>query len=55
MGEIRNTYKVLLGKSEGRKSHMRPWYRWKENIKIDLKEIGFEDVDRIQLAHDSHQ
>jgi hypothetical protein len=55
MGEMRNIYKVLLRKFEGRKPHMRPWHRWKENIKMDLKETGFEDVGGIQLVHDNHQ
>jgi hypothetical protein len=55
MGEMRNAYKVLVRKSEGRRRHTRPWYRWKYNIKMDLKEIGFEDVNWIQLAQDNHQ
>jgi hypothetical protein len=55
MGEMRNVYKVLLRKYEGRRPHMRSWHKWKENIKMDLKEIWFEDVDGIQLAHESHQ
>jgi hypothetical protein len=48
MGEIRNLYKVLVVKHKGRKG--RPRRGWENNIKMDLKEIGCEDVDWIHLA-----
>jgi hypothetical protein len=36
LGEKRNTYRILVGKPEGK----RPRYRWEDNIKMDLREIG---------------
>jgi hypothetical protein len=35
----RDTYRVLVGKPGGRRSHGRPGHRWVDNIKIDLKVI----------------
>jgi hypothetical protein len=42
MTEIRNANNILLGKSEGKRSLGRPRRRWENNIKIDLRKIGFE-------------
>jgi hypothetical protein len=36
-GEIRNAYKILVGKPEGKWPLGGPRYRWESNIKIDLK------------------
>jgi hypothetical protein len=44
MGEM-NAYKILVGKPEGRRPLGRPRHRWEDNIKMDLGEIGFGDVD----------
>jgi hypothetical protein len=52
MGEMRGAYNVLVGRPEGRRPLGRPRSRWKDNIKIDLKEIGFGDVDWIHCAQD---
>jgi hypothetical protein len=52
---IRNTYKVLIRKPEGRKTLGRPSRIWEENIRMDLREIGCEGVDRIHLAQDRDQ
>jgi hypothetical protein len=41
MGRIRNKYGVLVGKPEGKRSFGRLGRRWKGNIKVDLKEIGY--------------
>jgi hypothetical protein len=45
--EIRITriYKILVGKPEGRKPLGRPRRRWKDNIRMDLREMGWEGVD----------
>jgi hypothetical protein len=51
MGEVRDTY-ILVGKPEGRTALGRPRHRW-EDIKMDLGEIGFEDMDWIRLVQDS--
>jgi hypothetical protein len=40
MREKRNTYRILVGKSEGKRSLEKPRRRWVDNIKIDLREIG---------------
>ena len=47
-GEERGVYKVLVGKSEGR----RPRRRWVDNIRMDLQEVGFGYMDWIGLAQD---
>jgi hypothetical protein len=51
MGEKRNAYK-LLGKSEGRRPLGRLRRRWVDNIRMDLVEVGWGDVDWICLAQD---
>jgi hypothetical protein len=41
MGEGRNVYRVLVGKSEGKRPLERPGRRWEGGIKMDLREIGW--------------
>jgi hypothetical protein len=41
MGEVRGAYNILVGRPEGRRPLGRPWRRWEDNIKMDLREIGF--------------
>jgi hypothetical protein len=55
MGNKRNSYKVLVGKPEGKRPLGRPRRRWEDNIKIDLKEIVWGDMDWINLAQDRNQ
>jgi hypothetical protein len=50
MGEVRGAYNILVGKPEGRSPQGRPRRRWDDNIKMDLGEVGFGDVDLIHLA-----
>jgi hypothetical protein len=50
MGEKRNAYRLLAGKPEGRRPPGRPRRRWLDNIKMDLGEIGCDDMDWIGLA-----
>jgi hypothetical protein len=45
MGDMRNVYKVLVRRPEGKRSLERPRHMWKNNIKIDFKEIWWEVVD----------
>jgi hypothetical protein len=40
-GEKRNAYRILVGKPEGKKTLEGPRYRWVDNIKMDLREIGW--------------
>jgi hypothetical protein len=51
-GEVRGAYNILVGRSEGRRSIGRPRRRREDNIKMDIREIGFRDVDWIHLAQD---
>jgi hypothetical protein len=41
MGEGRKMHKVLVGKPEGKRSLERPWRRWENGIKMDVREIGW--------------
>lgn len=50
MGEIRNEHKILIRKSEGKRPLRRPRGGWNDYIKMDHKEVGWDDVDRILLA-----
>jgi hypothetical protein len=50
MGEIRNAYKILVGKSEGKRPLGRSRHKWKDNIKMALKEIVLESVDWIHIV-----
>ena len=53
MGESRGTYTVLVGKPEGRRSLGRPRRRWEDNIKMDLREVGWGGgTDCIDLVRD---
>jgi hypothetical protein len=52
MGENRSAYRLLVGKPEGRRPLGRPRRRWMDNIRMDLVEVGWGDVDRIGLAQD---
>jgi hypothetical protein len=42
MGEKRNAYRILVGNPEGKRPLGRPRRRWVDNIKIDLREIGWD-------------
>jgi hypothetical protein len=52
MGEKRNTYRLLVEKPEGKRPLGRPRRRWVDNIRLDLGEVGWADVDWIGLAQD---
>jgi hypothetical protein len=49
MGKKLNAYRILAGKSEGKRLLGRPRRRWVDNIKMDLREIGWDGVDWIGL------
>jgi hypothetical protein len=55
MGARGNAYRILVGKSEGRRPLGRPRHWWVDNIKMDLREIGWDGVDLVNLAQDTDQ
>jgi hypothetical protein len=52
MGEKNNAYRILVGNPEGKRPLGRPRRRWVDNIKIDLREVGWDDRDWVDLAED---
>jgi hypothetical protein len=55
MGESRGGYRVLVGKSEGKRPLRRPRRRWEGSIKMGLQKVGCEDMTWIELARDKGQ
>jgi hypothetical protein len=55
IGEKRNAYRILVGKPEGKRPLGRPRLRWENNIRMDLRDIGWCDMDWIDLAQDRDQ
>jgi hypothetical protein len=55
MGEGRGVYRVLVGRPEDKRLLGRPRCRWKDNIKMDLREIGIDGANWIRLAQDRVQ
>jgi hypothetical protein len=55
MGEMRNAYRILVGKPEGKRPLGRPRRRWVNNIKMERREIGWDGMDWIDLAQDRDQ
>jgi hypothetical protein len=39
-------------KSEGKSPLLRPRYRWDDNIKMDIQEVGYGGMDLIDLSQD---
>jgi hypothetical protein len=55
MGEKRNSYRLLVGKPEGKRPLGRPTRRWVDNIRMDLPKVGWGDVDWIVLVQDRNR
>jgi hypothetical protein len=59
MGEMRNAYKILILKPDGKRPLERPRHRWEDNIRMDFRRIvwvdGLVGVDWIHLVQDRHQ
>jgi hypothetical protein len=56
MGEKRNAYRILMGRPERKRPLGRPRCRWVDNIKMNLREIGWGGgMDWIDLAQDREQ
>jgi hypothetical protein len=54
-GEKRNTYRILVGKPEGKRPLGRPRRRWEYNIKMALRKTGWGGMGWIDLAQDRDQ
>jgi hypothetical protein len=52
MGEEGCAYRILVGRPEGRRPLGRPRHRWEDNIKTDLREVGWGSMNWIELAQD---
>jgi len=51
-GGGRGVYRVLVKKPEGKRPLVRPRRRWKDNVKMDLQEVGCEGVDWFDVVQD---
>jgi hypothetical protein len=54
-GEKRNACRILVGKPEGKRPLGRPRRRWEDDIKLDLRVIGWGGMDWIDLAQNRDQ
>jgi hypothetical protein len=55
MGEKRNVYRILVGEPKGKRPLGRPRRRWVGNIKMELREIGWDSMGWTDLAQDKDQ
>jgi hypothetical protein len=55
MGEGKDVYRVLVGRSEGKRPLGRSRHRWEDNIKLDFRELGIDGANWIHLAQDRVQ
>jgi hypothetical protein len=55
MEEKGNAYRLLVRKPEGKRPLGRPSHRWVDNIRMDLGDAGWSDVDWIGLAQDRNR
>jgi hypothetical protein len=54
-GAKRTAYRILVGKPEGKRPLGRPRRKWVDTIKMDLREIGWDGMDWIDLAQGREQ
>jgi hypothetical protein len=52
MGEERGAYRILVGRPEGRRPLGKPRHRWEDNIKMDLREVGWGGMNWIELVQE---
>jgi hypothetical protein len=55
VGDKSNVYRILVGKPESKRPLGRPRRRWVDSIKMDLRKIGWNVVDLIDIAQDRDQ
>jgi hypothetical protein len=53
--KMKNIYTILVAKYEGKRSLGRPRHKWEGNVRIGLREVGWEIVDWIYLNQDRDQ
>jgi hypothetical protein len=52
MRKMRNAYKILIRKLESKRPLGRPRHKWEDNLRMDLRQMGWECVDWIHFAQD---
>jgi hypothetical protein len=52
---MRNAHKILVGKPEEKKPFGRPRHRWENNTRMNLREMGWECMDWVQLLQNRDQ
>ena len=55
MEQSRNAYRFLVGKPEGKRPLGRPRQRWEDNIRMNLREVGCDPGEWIDLTEDRDQ
>jgi hypothetical protein len=50
MGDKMNIYRILVGKPEGKRPLGSPRHMWVDNIKVDLREIGWGCIDWLRIG-----
>jgi hypothetical protein len=50
-----NAYRIMVGKPEGKRPLGRLRRRWVDNIKMELRELGWDGMDWVDLAQDRDQ
>jgi hypothetical protein len=55
MGERRVAYRIFVGKHEGKRLLGSPRCRREGTVEINLREIGWRGVDRVDMAQDWHK
>jgi hypothetical protein len=53
--EKRNALRILVGKTEGKRPLGTPRRRWEDNIRMDLREVGWDGMDWIDFPQDTEQ
>jgi hypothetical protein len=51
----RNAYRILMGNPEGKRPLGRPRRRWMNNVRMDLGEIGWDDINWVDVAQERDQ
>jgi hypothetical protein len=54
-GEMRNAHSILVGRPERKRSLGRPRHGWKDNIRLDVREMGLQGVNWMHVAQDMYK